>query len=317
MWLSLTRFGADAWVAAWRKASIEPWAVIGVYALAWVMTLWLTSLYQNRIRWSARSEALDICRAGVVLAVLTFSALFILKLPEVSRLFLLVLFPAQVGVTLVVRAAMRVGFRVARTNGHNYQFVLVVGADETAQGFADRIERHRELGLRVIGHLEWSGADQRPPVTRPILGNLDDIEEVLHTPVVDEVAICLPRPTWGLIDRSPGSARRRARSFGSRCRSSSTRSPAGRARSSTGCRSFARLRARPRARPRREARRRHRRLGRRARRPEPGHAGDLARDPARDGGPDPVPPGTRRPARPDVPRRQVPDDGRRTPRTAR
>jgi exopolysaccharide biosynthesis polyprenyl glycosylphosphotransferase len=206
--LSLTRFGADNWTSAWRKAGIDPLWVLGAYATAWVAILWLSGLYRIRVRWSARSEALDVLRSGVVLAVLTFSALFIFKMPDVSRLFLLVLFPAQVGVAIAIRFTLRIVFRLARSNGFSRRYVLVVGTGGDAESFANRLERHSELGLRVIGHLQWLpaagaplGAEGATRVTRPILGSLDDIESVLHATVVDEVVICLPPPAWGLIDQ--------------------------------------------------------------------------------------------------------------------
>jgi exopolysaccharide biosynthesis polyprenyl glycosylphosphotransferase len=37
-------------------------------------------------------------------------------------------------------------------------------------------------------------------VTRPILGTIEDIEDILHSNVVDEVALCLPVSQWQLID---------------------------------------------------------------------------------------------------------------------
>jgi exopolysaccharide biosynthesis polyprenyl glycosylphosphotransferase len=56
------------------------------------------------------------------------------------------------------------------------------------------VESHRDLGLRVIGHLALASDAGDPLGTvgpRPVLGNLDDIERILHGRVVDEVAICL------------------------------------------------------------------------------------------------------------------------------
>jgi exopolysaccharide biosynthesis polyprenyl glycosylphosphotransferase len=198
--LSLTRFGADNWTSAWRKTGIDPIWVLAAYACTWVAVLWLSGLYRIRVRWSAWSEALDVLRSGVVMAVLTFSALYILKMPDVSRLFLLVLFPTQIGVAIAIRFMLRVGFRIARANGFSRRFVLIVGTDESAELFARHIERHRELGLRVIGHLRWAESSRPPVVTRPILGLIEDVEDVLHATVVDEVGICLPPAAWGLIE---------------------------------------------------------------------------------------------------------------------
>ncbi|HEY5489003.1 MAG TPA: exopolysaccharide biosynthesis polyprenyl glycosylphosphotransferase, partial [Candidatus Limnocylindrales bacterium] len=61
-----------------------------------------------------------------------------------------------------------------------------------------RLERHQDLGLRVVGHLRAPG--ERSVVSRPMLGMLDTIESVLHERVVDEVAVCLPVRAWDLVE---------------------------------------------------------------------------------------------------------------------
>jgi len=122
--------------------------------------------------------------------------LFLFKLPNVSRRFLITLLIAQVLVTLASRISIRLGLGVLRDRGHNTRYMLVVGTGIEAQRFADRVERHRELGLRVIGHLALDtpadGTGSPMVGRRSILGTVDDIEMILHGRVVDEVAICLP-----------------------------------------------------------------------------------------------------------------------------
>jgi len=69
--------------------------------------------------------------------------------------------------------------------------MLVVGTGRLAQDFADRVEARHGLGIQVIGHLSVPGEVQHV-TTRPILGTVDQIEDVFHSNVVDEVAACLP-----------------------------------------------------------------------------------------------------------------------------
>jgi exopolysaccharide biosynthesis polyprenyl glycosylphosphotransferase len=76
--------------------------------------------------------------------------------------------------------------------------MIVVGAGAAAEAFADRVERHVDLGIQVIGHLRWEGETARPK--RSILGSLDDIQRVLHSRVVDEVAIALPSEAAHMIE---------------------------------------------------------------------------------------------------------------------
>jgi exopolysaccharide biosynthesis polyprenyl glycosylphosphotransferase len=205
--VSIVRFGSDRWVASWTNAGVE-WPILAAaHGLAWVGVLALFDLYRLRVHWSLRSELVDIVRGGVLLGMVMFSALFFFKLPEVSRLFLLALYGSQVAMAVVSRAIMRRAFAYMRTRGLNARYVLIVGTGELAQSFADRIERNRELGLRVIGHLTPPATARRPGdaadlivVTRPIVGGVDDLETVLHDRIVDEVAICLPVEAWHLVE---------------------------------------------------------------------------------------------------------------------
>jgi exopolysaccharide biosynthesis polyprenyl glycosylphosphotransferase len=202
--ISVVQFGAT-WASTWRNAGFDPAAIAIGYALAWIGALWIHDLYRMRARWSIRSEVRDVLRADVLLSVATFSVLFLFKLPDVSRRFLITLFVSQLVVTLASRISIRLALGALRDRGHNRRFMLVVGTGPEARGFADRIERHRELGLRVIGHLslaaEPPGAARAAMVgPRPLLGSLDDIEEILHSRVVDEVAICLAPEQLAIVE---------------------------------------------------------------------------------------------------------------------
>lgn len=245
--LSVLRFG-PAWETAWRQVGVDPVALAAAFAAAWTAILWLLGLYRLRSRWSWRTDTLDVARATILLAVVVFTALFWLKLPNVSRLFIVLLLAAQGAVTLASRLALRAVFRWARSRGYNARFVLIVGAGPEAERFANRIESRPELGLRVLGHLTVSPAavaaaeatavaaraapridpapgrpdpdaahpdpspghpdPDPPPATtprpftpsRPILGEVEAIEQLLHEHVVDEVAICLPPAAWPIVE---------------------------------------------------------------------------------------------------------------------
>ena len=54
-------------------------------------------LYRLRTRLSQRREVTDVLVAILFLAVVVFTTLFLVKLPNVSRLFLLLLFVVQAG----------------------------------------------------------------------------------------------------------------------------------------------------------------------------------------------------------------------------
>jgi exopolysaccharide biosynthesis polyprenyl glycosylphosphotransferase len=177
----------------------SPLLALVVYAAAWPIALWSQGLYRPRARLRAWSELVDVVRAALIFAAGVLSLLFLFKLPDVSRQVLLVVFPALAITALATRLALRWLLSRLREGGRNTRFVLVVGTNGWAESFADLIESHQTLGLRVIGHLDVH-ADEPAVVTRPILGDLAEIEHILHTNVVDEVAICLPVAQWARID---------------------------------------------------------------------------------------------------------------------
>jgi exopolysaccharide biosynthesis polyprenyl glycosylphosphotransferase len=179
--------------------------IAAVYSAAWVGALWLHDLYRLRARWSIRSEVADVIRADLLIAVATFCALFLFKLPNVSRRFLITLFVLQVVVTLASRISLRLTLGALRNRGYNRRFMLIVGTGNGARRFAERVERRRELGLLVIGHLRVAGASGEDGAmvmvgARPVIGTIDDIEGILHSRVVDEIAICLTSENAALIE---------------------------------------------------------------------------------------------------------------------
>jgi exopolysaccharide biosynthesis polyprenyl glycosylphosphotransferase len=189
--ISFVRFGDGAWMTFWSRTGIDIRVAAILFGVGWVLALWYHGLYRLRVRWQLRTEAKDIVRSTIAVAAITLALLFITHQDDVSRLFLLALFIVQPLVTFAERWALRFAFSEARKRGYNTRYMLVVGTGRLAQDFADRVEARHGLGIQVIGHLSVPGEVQHV-TTRPILGTVDEIEDVFHSNVVDEVAACLP-----------------------------------------------------------------------------------------------------------------------------
>jgi exopolysaccharide biosynthesis polyprenyl glycosylphosphotransferase len=120
----------------------------------------------------------------------TLSGLFVLKLEDVSRLFLLLLFATQPLVTVTGRAVLRSWFANVRRSGYDPRYMIIAGTGTLAEQFANRVESHPGLGVRILGHLSIPGEVRL--VSRQIIGSVDEIEGIFHSRIVDEVAVCLP-----------------------------------------------------------------------------------------------------------------------------
>lgn len=196
------RFGRPSgWWPVDVQASLpDPTLAVAFFVGMWVAVLWSHGLYRSRVRWTRRSDLYAVLRATLVQLVLTLSLLFLLKLPDVSRGVLVIVFPALAVTAIGIRVVIRQVMIFARDHRRNVRYMLVLGANSRARAFADLIESHAELGLVVIGHLKADASDGGVVLEKPLLGMIDDLEQVLHSEIVDEVAICLPFHMEELIE---------------------------------------------------------------------------------------------------------------------
>jgi exopolysaccharide biosynthesis polyprenyl glycosylphosphotransferase len=189
--VTLIRFEADPSVQ-W-SVGIDVGVAAVLFALLWVSVFWVLGLYRIRVRWGLLAEARDTLRGTIVVLAITLSLLFLFHQDDVSRLFLGLLFVVQPLVSLAGRALLRRWFEARRRRGRDTNYMLVAGTGSLAQAFADRVESHPALGMRVIGHLSVPGSTDRTiQLTRPTLGTISEMNDIFRARIVDEVAICLP-----------------------------------------------------------------------------------------------------------------------------
>jgi exopolysaccharide biosynthesis polyprenyl glycosylphosphotransferase len=183
--VSVVRLGPD-WASAWTTAGAPWWGWAAGYGGLWMAAEWSQELDQIRSRWTFRGEVTDILRAALILAVAVFSLLFLVRVPDVSRLFLAVLFVSQVVFSVANRRLLRSLLALARDRDIGTRTAIVLGTGPAATALAGRLVRHPALGYRVLGHLGVP-SEECPTV----LGSLDAVEAVIHSAVVDEVVAAL------------------------------------------------------------------------------------------------------------------------------
>jgi exopolysaccharide biosynthesis polyprenyl glycosylphosphotransferase len=199
MVVSAVRFESDP-NAVW-SVGIDPTIAAVFFVVGWGAVSWICGLYNLRSRWSLRAEATDIVRAALLMGAVSLSLLFLLHQDNVSRVLLALLFVIQPFAALALRALLRTWFGMVRRRGAATH-MLVVGTGRLAEDFANRIEDHSSLGVRVMGHLTVAATASEQPlhVTRPVLGSVDDLQNVFRGRVIDEVAVCLPPESIALLE---------------------------------------------------------------------------------------------------------------------
>ena len=188
---SYWRFGAD-WTSLWRLYLPDPSGFLVAYALGWVTVLAVNGLYRPRARWTFRSEALDVLRATVVMALVTLAVLFFFKLPDVSRLFLLFLFP--ITAALDARLAGHPALRLRAPPAARAQPALRPRPRRRAARPGLRRQAGGPSGARPPGRrLPRRRRRRSPPRSAgPTSARSSASRAILHEQVIDEVVICLP-----------------------------------------------------------------------------------------------------------------------------
>ena len=206
VFLAVSRLRFDVDPSATWSVGLEIGTAAILFAGLWVVVLWAVGLYRLRLRWSLISEGRDLGKATVVALAMSLSLLFLTHQDNVSRIFLAALFVVQPAVTLTTRGLLRFWFDILRRQGLNTNYMLIIGTGRLAEEFANRVEAHRGLGLRVVGHVAiapWEGNNAPTDdgrLSRPVLGSVYELARIFRTTAVDEVAVCLPANSAHLLE---------------------------------------------------------------------------------------------------------------------
>ena len=111
---------------------------------------------------------------------------------EVSRVAWVIFLGFNVGLTYGSREAVRLLMQRRFRAGIGLRRVLIAGTGDLASHVADRFLAHAEFGYRVVGFVDDTGDDHIGYRGLPLLGPLDDTEEVLQRERIDQLYVALP-----------------------------------------------------------------------------------------------------------------------------
>jgi exopolysaccharide biosynthesis polyprenyl glycosylphosphotransferase len=183
---------------------------IGIYfvLLPTLLITWGVLLYYFGMYYSFRtkqiSDVLFIIIETTFVGIGFFgSFLFITKIVSISRLqigysFLLAAFFISIEKIFLIKY-----FRYQRKKGINTRNILIVGTGKRAQDFINLINKNEEWGIKAIGLVDddTSRVSAGTMYGYKILGTLDDIPNIIHNHVVDEVLFVVPRSWLNKIEK--------------------------------------------------------------------------------------------------------------------
>ncbi len=136
------------------------------------------------------------------LAALAFAGILYMTVREVPRLLYVYFVVFHTALLLTHRLALRGAFRLAGPRQRDVERVLVVGAGPLGREVARRVRHLKWAGLHLVGFVDTDPARVGQTVEGvPILGQMNDLIQVVRNERVDEVIFALPRHAQsGLVE---------------------------------------------------------------------------------------------------------------------
>lgn len=170
-----------------------------LFLLLSLMILWhalfsTCQLYASRRLSSVGSEIADMVKATTLGSLFLWGAAWLFHIRMVSHSFLFVFWVLGTLMLVASRLILRAVLVQTRLRGRNLRHILIVGSNERALHFANKVQSSPELGYRIIGFADrqWSGLEQLRQSGHSLACALDDLPGFFRKNVVDEVMIALP-----------------------------------------------------------------------------------------------------------------------------
>lgn len=185
----------SGWIPKEAALSVETYALWSIIYGAIAVFIGISiALYSPKRKKRFSDEVFKIFQIHFISLFVLLSLMFFVKQVDISRYYLAIYMIFNLFFIMIYRYFVKRSLKHFRKKGFNKQFVLIVGAGSLGQKFHDNLRQYPELGFEIVGFLD----DQREwdPVEKvkykPIMGTVNELEEILERKLIDEVVLALP-----------------------------------------------------------------------------------------------------------------------------
>lgn len=173
----------------------ESYALFLVFAVipTYLILYFAFGLYKPRRTYkNIFSEATQIIKVNIVAFFVLVSILFIINQPNFSRIMLFLLAVIGTFFGIIERFTVRSFLRRIRINNRNLKHILIVGDNDLAYSFAEKIENNPYLGFVVSGILGRPENIGKEIAGTEVIGGFEDLDNVLESNRFDRVVLAIP-----------------------------------------------------------------------------------------------------------------------------
>lgn len=164
-------------------------AVIPVYLILY----FAFGLYKPRRTYkNIFSEATQIIKVNIVAFFALVSILFIINQPDFSRIMLFLLSVIATFLGIIERFIIRSFLKRIRINNRNLKHILIVGDNDLAYSFAQKIKDNPYLGFVVSGFLGRPEHIGMKRAGSEVIGAFHDLDDILVKNNYDRVVLAIP-----------------------------------------------------------------------------------------------------------------------------
>jgi len=166
------------------------WLVLGL-PLMWMAVITVARSYEERFLWVGPEEFQRVFFAGLLQLATVGTLSWAFQL-ELARGFVVVALPLAALLTLANRYGQRQWLHRRRAAGQFMQSAVIVGHRNGVAALHEQIQREAYHGYRVIGCCLPAARGGEQSTTfhgLPVLGDLDEVVDVVRTHRVDTVAV--------------------------------------------------------------------------------------------------------------------------------
>ncbi len=164
-------------------------AVIPIYLILY----FAFGLYKPRRTYkNIFSEATQIIKVNIVAFFALVSILFIINQPNFSRIMLILLSIIATFFGIIERFVVRSFLKKIRINNRNLKHILIVGDNDLAYSFAEKIKNNPYLGFSVKGFLGRAEHVGMKRSGSEVIGTFSNLDDVLDKNNFDRVVLAIP-----------------------------------------------------------------------------------------------------------------------------
>lgn len=165
-----------------------------------LLTGFFLGFYSPKRKKSLSYESYKIVQVHFFSIFLLLSALYIVKEVHISRAFLILFVVNSIIFIFLYRSVVKKTLSYYRKRGFNKQFLLILGAGSLGTRFYSNLRKHPEFGYEVVGFLD-DDTEKNRVYDKPILGTVDQLENMLNQFLIDEVIVALPLQAYSKFNK--------------------------------------------------------------------------------------------------------------------